>query len=514
MAVYTTLAVLAVSAVAAPALSAQDLEGRVVEDSSGNPLASAELKFRKAGMRELAADLETDREGRFRAPGLPAGEYTVDAGKANYIAANFKLKVPAAPLLVRLVRYGVISGQVRYTEGTPVEGRVTAPGGRTIGSARIAVLVKQAGSEELRSVRQVALEEGGRYRIFDLPPGQYALGLWYAGLRVGSGVQLHPDNAHPRFFTVSGGEDYRDIDFLVAPGAAYSVSGKIDLPKPNTSFSLALSLPEQPAMPIALVVSELDGSFRFEKIPSGTYDLFVAGPQGGYGAFDNALAQGVDPLFGRTRVQVVGQNVEGVSVTLSAGISVDVTLRAQGSGPLPQGCPQSAAVTLQFLEPWGILANYTVQAGFAKAQSVRNLPPARYSVTASGLGIGCYQVNRPVVDLSGDTTNAVAVEVAPAGSIRGVLRAGSAPVKDFAVVLLDAEATDGTPAQLAFADEQGHFGFDGLRPGRYRIAAQPAAEASRARWVADVMHMVVIDVPGGVPTDLDLPVAVVKGGGR
>jgi hypothetical protein len=514
MAVYTALIMLAAWALGAPALCAQDLEGRVVEDSSGNPLASAELKFHKAGMRELAADLETDREGRFRAPGLPAGEYTVDAAKANYMATNFKLRIPAAPLLVRLVRYGVIGGQVRYTEGTPVEGRVVAPGGRTIGSARIAVLVKQAGSEELRAVRQVALEEGGRYRIFDLPPGQYALGLWYAGLSVGSGVQLHPDNVHPRFFTVSGGEDYRDIDFLVAPGAAYSVSGKIDLPKPNTYFSLALSLPEQPAMPVAQALTEPDGSFRFEKIPADTYDLFVAGPQGGYGAFENALAQGSDPLFGRTRVQVVGQNVEGLSVPLSAGKSLDVTLRAQGSGPVPEGCPQSATVTLQLLEPWGILTSYIVRAGFGKAQSLRNLPPARYSVTAGGLGGGCYQVNRPVADLSGDAANAVAVEVAPAGSIRGVLRAGAAPVKDFAVVLLDAEATDGTPAQLAFADEQGHFGFDGLRPGRYRIAAQPAAEASRARWVADVMHMVGIDVPGGVPTDLDLPVSVVKGGGR
>ena len=97
MAVYTTLVVLAASAVAAPALSAQDLEGRVVEDSSGNPLASAELKIHKAGMRELAADLETDREGRFRAPGLAAGEYTVDATKANYIATNFKLRIPARP---------------------------------------------------------------------------------------------------------------------------------------------------------------------------------------------------------------------------------------------------------------------------------------------------------------------------------------------------------------------------------------------------------------------------------
>src|ERR1017187_5388922 len=514
MAVYTALVVLAASALGAPALWAQDLEGRVVEDSSGNPLASAELKFHKAGMRELAADLETDRDGRFRAPGLAAGEYTVDAAKANYIAATFRLKIPAAPLLVRLVRYGVIGGQVRYTEGRPVEGRVMAPGGRTIGSARIAVLVKQSGSEELRAVRQVALEEGGRYRIFDLPPGQYALGLWYSGLSVGSGVQLHPDNVHPRFFTISGGEDYRDIDFLVAPGAAYSVSGKIDLPKPNSSFSLALSLPEQPALPIAQTLTAPDGSFGFEKIPSGTYDLFVAGPVGGYGGFDSSLAQGSDPLFGRARVQVVGQNVEGIGVPLSGGKSVEVILHTQGPGPVPQGCPQSAAVSLQLLEPWGILANYTVQAGFAKAQSVRNLPPARYSVTASGLGGGCYQVNRPVADLSGDATNAVAVEGAPAGSIRGVLRAGSAPAKDFAVVLLDAEATDGTPAQLAFADEQGHFAFDGLRPGRYRMAAQPAAEASRTQWVADVMHMVEIDVPGGVPTDVDLPVSAVKGGGR
>src|ERR1019366_5832265 len=100
MAVYTALVVLAGSELSVPALWAQDLEGRVMEDSSGNPLASAELKFHKAGMRELAADLETDREGQSRAPGLPAGEYTVDPTKANYIAANFKLRIPAAPLLV------------------------------------------------------------------------------------------------------------------------------------------------------------------------------------------------------------------------------------------------------------------------------------------------------------------------------------------------------------------------------------------------------------------------------
>jgi protocatechuate 3,4-dioxygenase beta subunit len=65
---------------------------------------------------------------------------------------------------------------------------------------------------------------------------------------------------------------------------------------------------------------------------------------------------------------------------------------------------------------------------------------------------------------------------------------------------------------LAFTDEQGHFEFAGLRPGRYRIAAQPAAGPAKARWVADFAHMMEIDVPGGVPTELELPVS--KGGAQ
>src|ERR1039458_5323401 len=125
---------------------AQELDGRVLEDTSGEPLASAELRFHKAGMRELAADLETERDGRFHASGLPAGEYTVEVSKPNHIATSLKLRVPGTGLTVRLVRYAVIAGTVRDTEGKPVPGRVQLPGGRTGGSARVAVLVKQPGT--------------------------------------------------------------------------------------------------------------------------------------------------------------------------------------------------------------------------------------------------------------------------------------------------------------------------------------------------------------------------------
>ena len=486
-------------------LRAEGVDGRVLEDNSGEPLATAELRFHQAGMRELAADLETESDGRFHAAGLAAGEYTVDVSKPNHVATTLKVRVPATALLVRLVRYAVIAGTVRDTEGRPVPGRVSSPTGRTLGSARVAVLVKQNGAEELKVVRQQPLEEGGRYRIFDLPPGQYAVGLWWAGLSIGSGAQMYPDAAHPRFFAVEGGEDYRDIDFLVAPGAAFSVSGRIEGSRPNVQYSLALGLPDLPALPIAQMWTESDGSFCLDKIPPGAYDLFAAGPASGYGAFESSL--GSDPVYGRTQIQVAAQNLEGIRVPVSAGRPLQVVLR----GP-PQGCPQTASVTLTQLEPWGLLGRASVQASLAGPQTVRDLAPGRYGLSVTGLGAGCYQVSRPVVDLSREVSGPVAVELGTAGSIRGTLPAGPANPRDFAVMLLDAEAADGTPAQLAIPDERGHFEYAGLRPGRYRIAAQPAAGAARARWVADLAHMIEFDVPAGTPTDLDLPVSPPKGG--
>ncbi len=344
--------VLTLMALALPAL-AQEVDGRVLEDNSGEPLANAELRFHKAGMRELAADMETERDGSFHASGLPAGEYTVDVSKPNHITTTLKLQVPSTGLLVRLVRYAVIAGTVRDTEGKPLPGRVSIPTGRTSGSARIAVLVKQPGTEELKAVRQEPLGDLGTYRIFNLPPGQYAVGLWWAGLPVGSGAQMYPDNAHPRFFDVAGGEDYHDIDFLVVAGASFSVSGKVDGAAPKAQYSIALASPDLPAMPVAQAWTEEDGTFRLEKISPGAYDLLIAGPTGGYGAFESMLRD--NPVFGRQRIQVIAENLEGVNVPVSAGRTVDVILHGA-----KESCPKTASVGLTLLEPWGLFGTQPV----------------------------------------------------------------------------------------------------------------------------------------------------------
>ncbi len=60
---------------------ADTLEGRVVENHTGNPIVSAEARVTRIGQSGLATDMETDSEGRLRSPDLASGEYRVENSK-------------------------------------------------------------------------------------------------------------------------------------------------------------------------------------------------------------------------------------------------------------------------------------------------------------------------------------------------------------------------------------------------------------------------------------------------
>ena len=458
------------------ALTDDTLTGQVTEDNSGNPVPSAELRFHKPGLRELAADLETDRQGRFTAAGLPAGQYTIEVVKSNYAGTTFQLTVPAPRLSVRLVHYGVIDGEVHNASGDPMPAIIRAPGGRTIGSARLTILTKDPATGRLNTFREASLEEAGHYRIYDLPPGQYAIGLWYSGQNEGAGVQLYPDNTNPRLFSVAGGEEYDHIDFTVIPRPAAQISGRIEIPEGvKGQFQLALGLPDQPNLPLASVLSENDGTFHFDKIPPGTYDLFAAGPVGGYGAFDSILDAKVESFFGRTRIQSAGQNVEGVNLPVAPGKTLRVIVHAQ------PGCPASVRLNLTSLEPWAMMFRTNSEATPGKELSIPKLAPGLFRIAAADLGKTCFQTNDTVADLRGDSTEPAAIELAVAGSLHGRTSAANA-----ALVLTSLSPTDATQRRVAYSDATGQFSFESLPPGRYKIAGK------------------VIEVASGKPTEIEV----------
>jgi hypothetical protein len=136
---------------------------------------------------------------------------------------------------------------------------------------------------------------------------------------------------------------------------------------------------------------------------------------------------------------------------------------------------------------------------------VSGLAPARYLVSVAGLGETCHGPEGLVLDLSAPTSPApFEISVHAAGAIHGRLEAGGRPSTGFAIVLLSNLADPGRPVQVVFPDAQSRFTFGALPPGRYRIAAQPAAAKVQSRWFAEGTRLVEIDVPGGAPVEITL----------
>ena len=482
----------------APAV-ASAISGRVVADHSDSPAASAEVRFYKTGLTGLAADLETDSDGRFSAPELDPGEYRLEVSKPGYLNATVRLNLsgPAAQVLARLIRCGAITGQVKDAQGQPVRG------------AAVFAMLKPASGVALRpdvaSTGHMAMVDArGQYRIYNLPPGEYAIAVSYGASTVaiggsgnpatpsslGSGFLFYPANSRPEFLEVSGGEEHRGIDFNIATTAFFTVSGKVELPDSKARFWLALANPDQPGLAVAVAQSEPDGKFRFSGISPGSYDL-LAVKTGGARTFRGAIPD-PDPLFADTRIAVSSQNLDGISVTPGASRSVTLTFRGIA------GCPSTAQVTLSAMEDWGAMLENRTSVSAGKDTTVSGLAPARYAVSVSGLGDSCFGMAMPVLDLSGSDPGPVEITVSAAGSVRGKLNTSGRPSSDFAIVLMPVGRAD-EGSKVSVPDAESHFAFVNLRPGKYRIGAYVAAEKMPA-----ANTMLEFEVRGGAPVEMDL----------
>jgi uncharacterized protein (DUF2141 family) len=487
------------AAVFAPA-SAATITGKVVADHSSVPVASAEVRFYTPGLSGLAADLETDADGRFTAPGLPEGDYRLEISKPNFVNATLRLHLTSrdSPVFARLVRCGAITGQVKDPQGQPVR------------SAVVFAIKKPSDNLPLRpdlytSGHMANTDARGQYRIYNLPPGQYAIAVSYGASTVavgstggastasslGSGFLFYPENTHPQFFTFSGGEELRNIDFSIFTAALFNVSGAVLLPDPKARFWLALSTPDQPALAVAVTQAEADGKFRFTGVPAGRYNL-LAIKTGGARSFDGAIPD-AETMFGRTTIQVGPQDVKDISVMPETGRAVTFTLRRDGA---QGGCPATAQLVLSPLEDWGAHLERRESISAGKEETITGLAPARYAISVAKLGDSCFTTTtNQVIDLSsGAAPGTIAVPIASAGAIRGRL-----DTPGFEAVLLAADSV-----LISVPDAESRFTFAGLRPGRYRISAQPAGETAQAHWLAEGAKMLEFDVAGGATLEIDL----------
>jgi hypothetical protein len=234
---------------------------------------SAEIRVYKTGVRGLAAELESDRDGRFTAQGLADGEYRIEVSKPNHVSATIRSELAGdMRLTVRLVRCGVISGQVIDVNAQPVRG------------ADVFAIPMRGFRRASLGERSASIGEDGRYRIHGLPPGDYRVVVTYgastraigrSGMRAvaaayGSGVLRYRQP-----IVVTGGETFGNIDFTLPSGPQYSVSGRVEIGEKQI-YWLALAATEDPTMATAVTVAKPDGSFEFTGIPAGSYELLAS----------------------------------------------------------------------------------------------------------------------------------------------------------------------------------------------------------------------------------------------
>lgn len=425
----------------------------MVDNLTASPIVLAEIRVIRIAPREVVADLETDAGGKFQAE-LPDGDYRLEVGKSNYLAATALWTGKAAT--IRLVRLGAFAGQVSDAQGRPMPG------------ALVFVLPASPAAVPLALPSNPKADDQGRYRAFGVPPGRYV---------IGAGTSLFPNNTSPEVFTFAGGEEYR-VNFQPPASITYRIRGTID-PAPPGAMALSLIAKGLPSVAIASKNFIAYGEIELDGIPPGSYDLLVSGPSIGYGSLGAML--GKPPIFGRTHIEV-GDNIEDVKVVTQKAVAASFILKAP-EGVTLTGCLTSAKLTLIPSEDWHAMMQSSATLSFAKEQSIEGLAPGRHRVTITGLGEKCDGPAAMEVDFSESPTAPIAIVVSPASSING-------HAKDSSVTLVPLEQT-GAGIRVAAVDAELRFHFDDVHPGRYRVIAAGGS--------------VDVTVAGGKPVEVQMP---------
>lgn len=232
-----------------------DLEVTVIDDASGRPLRNA----RVTAMSEPGGvtALETGANGRVKFTGWNEGAHRVTIARDSY---NTLITEASKSIAVRLIRLGVITGVVSGAQ------------------AHTSVLAIKFG----RVVSAAKTDSQGRYRLFDLPPGQYTIA------RAGDGIPQF----HRLPLTITGSNEYPGIDFLPAAEIeGQSITGQVTHGGAPIRSQLSLVTTTPPYITVSRRQTDEAGRYRFESVPTGTYEVLAS-------AFATA------PLYGRTAIDV------------------------------------------------------------------------------------------------------------------------------------------------------------------------------------------------------------------
>ena len=512
--------------------------GRVVEGVTDVPVADALVRFRGLADPYLKVSALTDANGNFTFFNVPAGRYELTASKPGYAFGEFGQQRIAGQgrafvlatgqrdgdVRVPVWKFATVSGTVVDEAGEPVVGigvqaMPAAPSG-----AR--VYVWNAAPKVYRT------DDRGIYRISDLVPGDYLLGVPPAeiasaaphpagaaasGGSLGYAPAFIPGGAKPAtdsLLTLTSGDERSGIDFKLQLVRSHRVAGRVVGGPPSVGGVRVQIARAADAFLSDLIVADTltraDGSFSFEAVVPGEYLMHVFQPSVASTA-SPFVAEGESPATVRAQrndtvgwwaaapVIVSDSDLDGVSVPLQPTVRISGDVVFNGSAPKPR--TQELAFMLMPSPPSGRrlegLGRTEVDDRFHFR--TMELPAGQYflrwsSGFAAGWAIesitldGRDALDQPITLRDGDVSGVVVTFTDKVSEVTGTVRGADGDVDlSAAVIIVPAEPAlranygrESPRVRYVRVGHEGRFSVKGLPPGDYLAVA--VNDAAAGHW--------------------------------
>jgi Carboxypeptidase regulatory-like domain len=490
-------------------LSAQVIEGTVVDSVTGAAISGASVEIENAGKAPYRAT--SNAQGAFRIEGVADGTYTALAFKDGFLTVRdeaarkpFHVVGGLDPVQLKLI----------LTPRSRLSGHVLDGNGRPVAGAGI--LLRQGGG----AISSGATSDAEGNYSFDVRPGAYFLSAraplkltppapvgdqhyawaktWFPGVT---------DLTAAQKILIRPGAELVDQDIKLIAEKAYAIRGYLrdsnGDPAPQLAITLTRSDDSQALQRTAL--SAKDGSFEFGDVYDGDWRL-------------SARSDAEVVSQASANITMNGQDVEGLDIRLRAPFAVPVEFILQASDSSSR---ISGGNVLLAPEPGGPSPSSVTDVN--GDSHVGNVYPGRYLVKAlplagkayylASITLGDRDVLGQMVEINSGSVPVKLFYRSDGGAIRGTVEdCGNATIaiapEDPALQRADMASTP-----IAHCTSGNRFEIHNLRPGRYYAFAFDQFEMNRAEFVSSLPALmnkaVTVEVKASETTNVDLKVTVV-----
>ena len=489
--------------------------GRVVTAADGSPLKSARVSLvpEHSEFKKQIYATTSDTDGHFLLKDVVPGRYQFFATRAGFVNQQYQAKGNDDGAVLSLKPGEKVSDVLfRMTVSGVVTGHVTNEDGEAM--IRVQVVALRGPSEEeiedeasftsrkreLRAVSSAQTDDRGQYCIFGLKPGEYYIkvtdsfepdrniavdeGYWVQQFLGSEYAPVYfPDVTQAnqaQVVSVKAGNEVQ-ADVFMQRIKTVEIAGHViggDGPAKNTWVLLT-----QPGMDDSGIdrqdTTDEKGTFRLKGVPPGSYVI---------AAYQRDEGEGVYEPRGQQKIEVSGENIDSVTISLGGGTSFQGRVTVAGGGS-----PTLDRIGISFSgidedEQLGGQGRVKKDGTF----EIRSVNDGNYAISVWGLENNWYVKS---VRLGGDEILEKGLQLEKGGSggrLEVVVSSASAQldgsVSDHYGAVIGAHVRVAPEPETPYnrsrshsvrTDQSGHFSLTGLAPGTYRVLAKyPASPGS------------------------------------